>query len=46
MWLGRDVGGGECDMSEATGPPAQATGPPSGAGVGVGMLRGAGESLI
>ena len=30
----------------ATGPPRQATGPlGSGAGVGVGMLRGAGDSL-
>ena len=30
----------------ATGPPRQATGPPrSGARVGVGMLRGAGDSL-
>ena len=30
----------------ATGPPTQATGPPrSGAGVGVGMLRGSGDSL-
>ena len=33
-------------ISEATGPPGQATGPPrSGAGVGIGMLRGAGDSL-
>ena len=32
---------------QATGPPRQATGPPrSGAGVGVGMLRGARDSLI
>ena len=32
--------------TKATGPPTQATGPPrSGAGVGVGMLRGAGHSL-
>ena len=31
---------------KATRPPRQATGPPwSGAGVGVGMLRGAGYSL-
>ena len=30
----------------STGPPTQATGPPrSGAGVGIGMLRGAGDSL-
>ena len=33
--------------TQATGPPTQATGPPrSGAGVGVGMLRGAGDSLF
>ena len=31
---------------KAMGPPRQATGPPwSGAGVGVGVLRGAGDSL-
>ena len=31
---------------KATGPPRQATGSPrSGAGVGVGMLRGAGDSF-
>ena len=34
-------------LLQATGPPSQATGPPwYGAGVGVGMLRGAEDSLI
>ena len=34
-------------LTQATGPPTQATGPPRwGAGVGVGMLRGAGDPLL
>ena len=37
---------GKQKKQKATGPPRQATGPPwSGAGLGVGMLRGAGDSL-